>query len=140
MRRKAVTAAITTALLLVPGVALAAFRGITASSSLTLSTVAVGPVANLSATASCGPPLSLQAKVVLGWTGTTTARATSYEIRRRVIGLTVTAVGTAAIGTTTYTDSALPVGTTYGYVVRTYVGTWYTDSPEVQVTTPAVCT
>ena len=140
MNRRAVVAAVTTALLLIPGAALAAFRGTTASQSMTLSTLAISPVTNLAAAASCGPPLSLKAKVVLTWTGTTTARATSYEIRRRVIPLVATAVGTAAIGTTTYTDNTLPVGTTYGYVVRTYVGAWYADSAEVQVTTPALCT
>lgn len=139
MRRRALVAS-PLALLLIPGAAFAAFQHTTTAQSMTLSTLAVSPVTNLQATASCGPPLSLQAKVVLTWTATTSARATSYEIRRRIIPLVATAVGTAAIGTNTYTDNTLPVGTTYGYVVRAYVGAWYADSSEVQVTTPAVCT
>jgi hypothetical protein len=140
MSRKLLVAAFTTALLLIPGVALAAFRSTTSAQSMTLSALAISPVTNLQATASCGPPLSLKAKVVLTWTATTTTRATSYEIRRRIIPLVATAVGTQSIGTNTYTDNTLAVGTTFGYVVRTYVGSWFADSSEVQVTTPAVCT
>lgn len=139
MRRRAL-GAVPLALLLVPGVAYSAFNGGTASQSMSLSTLAVAPVTSLQAAASCGPLLSLKAKVVLTWTATTTVRASSYEIRRRVIPLVAVAVGTTAIGTDTYTDNLLPVGTTYGYVVRTYAGNWYADSSEVQVTTPAVCT
>lgn len=140
MNRRAFVAAVTTALLLTPGVALAAFQRTTTAQSMVLSTLTVSPVTSLGATASCGPPLSLSAKVVLTWTGTPTARATSYEIRRRILPGVATAVGTAAIGASSYTDSTLPVGISYGYVVRTYVGGWYADSAEVQVTTPAVCT
>jgi hypothetical protein len=131
--------ALPAALLLVPGVALAAFQSGTAASSMTITTMSVAPVTNLAAAASCGPPLSLSAKVVLTWTGTPTSGATSYEVRRRLIAVT-TVVGTVAIGTNTYTDTTLPVGTTYGYTVRAYKGTWYSDSSEVVVTTPAVCT
>lgn len=138
--RRAVLVAVPVTLLLIPGVAFASFQRTTTAQSMTLSTLAVSPATSLSATASCGAPLSLKAKVVLTWTATTTTRATSYEIRRRIVPLVATSIGTVAIGTNTYTDTLLPVGTTYGYVVRTYVGTWYADSSEVQVTTPAVCT
>ncbi|MDQ1687987.1 MAG: hypothetical protein QOK42_962 [Frankiaceae bacterium] len=127
------------ALLLIPGVALAAFTSRTASQSATFSTLSIAPVTNLQATASCGPALSLTAKVVLTWTGTTTSGATSYEIRRRLVAVT-TAVGTVSIGTNTFTNSGLPVATTYGYRVRTFRGTWFADSSEVVVTTPTICT
>ena len=138
MSRRALLA-LPAALLLIPGAAFAAFRSNSTSDSMTISTMSVSPVTNLQATASCGPPLSLKAKVVLTWTGTPTSGATSYEIRRRLVAVT-TVVGTVAIGTNTFTDTTLPVGTTYGYTVRAYKGTWYSDSSEVVVTTPAVCT
>jgi hypothetical protein len=138
MSRRALLA-LPAALLLIPGAAYAAFLNATTTDSMTITTISVAPVTNVQATASCGPPLSLKAKVVLTWTGTTTPGATSYEIRRRLVAVT-TAVGTVAIGTNTFTDTALPVGTTYGYTVRAFRGSWFADSSEVLVTTPAVCT
>lgn len=137
MRRALVVTPVT--LLLIPGVAIAAFQRTTAAQAMTLATLAVSPVSGVQVTASCGPTLSLTAKVTLTWTATSTSRATGYEIRRRVIPLAATAVGSAATATTGYADGPLPVGTAYGYVVRTYAGSWYADSAEVQVTTPAVC-
>jgi hypothetical protein len=139
MSRKAILAVFLT-LLLVPGAAFAAFQSGPASESMSVSTLTVSPVTNLQATASCGPALSFKAKVVLTWTATPTARATSYEIRRRIPPTVALAVGTQSIGTNTYTDNTLAVGTTFGYVVRTYLGNWFADSSEVQVTTPAICT
>jgi hypothetical protein len=138
MTRRALIA-VPAALLLVPGAAYAAFQRATTADSMTITTMSVAPPTNVQATASCGPPLSLKAKVVLTWTGTTTPGATGYDIRRRLVAVTTT-VGSVGSGTTTYTDNTLPVGTTYGYTIRAYRGTWFADSTEVLVTTPAVCT
>jgi hypothetical protein len=138
MTRRAFVA-LPVALLLIPGAAYAAFQRTTTTDSMTITSMSISPVTNVQATASCGPPLSVSAKVVLTWTGTTTSGATSYEIRRRLVAVT-TAVGTVSIGTNTFTNSSLPVATTYGYRVRTFRGTWFSDSSEVLVTTPTVCT
>ena len=138
MRRKALVA-LPAALLLIPGVAYAAFRSSPSTQRMTVTTFSISPVTNVQATASCGPTGSLKAKVVLTWTASPSSGITSYEIRRRLIAVT-TVAGTVAIGTNTYTDTLLPVGTTYGYTVRTYRGTWYADATEVTATTPTVCT
>lgn len=123
-----------------PAAAWASFGSATPAQSATYATLQVAAPTGVTATASCGPVGSLQAKVTLGWTASTTSRVTGYGIERRIVPAASTEVATTSSSATTYTDTALLTATTYSYVVRAYVGSWYAGSTEVSATTPAVCT
>lgn len=120
------------------GAAEAGFQASTPAQSTSFSTLVVAPVGSLAGSAACGPAGSLSATVILTWSGTSTARATSYTVRRTTTAV-YASVAQVAIGTTTYTDTGLAPGTTYTYVLRTNLNNWYGDSSPVSVTTPAVC-
>jgi len=137
-RRTCVLVAVTALLLAVAGTAAAGFQTTTTAQSLGLSTLTVAPATNLVASAACGPLGSLSASVTLTWTGTTTARATSYTVRRATTAL-YSDVKQAALGSTSYLDTGLAPATAYAYVLRTNLNGWCADTAPVTVTTPAQC-
>jgi hypothetical protein len=140
MTKRRVTAVLVgLAALLASGTSFAAFTGAPSSGPSTWTSLSIAPATNIVPTASCGPALSLSAKVVLTWTASTTTQVTGYSIRRRIPPAVATTVGTVGSGVTTFTDSPLLPGTTYGYVIRATRGGFFRDATEVQVTTPTPC-
>ena len=139
IRRVVPVTAVAAGLSLVASGAFASFGGSVSSAAADWSTLTVNPATGVSAVASCGPPLSLTAKVVLSWTASTSPRITDYTIRRRIPPAAASDVTTVGNGVSTYTDNGLLPATTYGYVVRAKVGSFYADAAEVQVTTPTIC-
>lgn len=107
-----------------PLVAHAVF-GAAQTSTVTSSTTTVAPPADLAVSDN-----------VLTWTATTTAFATGYSIHWSDASAgPYTQIGTVSgRGTTTYTDTAQPIGTSY-YLVRALAHNWISGNSNVVSTT-----
>lgn len=90
-----------------------------------------------SSTTTVSPPADLAiSQNVLTWTATTTNFATGYSIHWSDASAgPYTQIGTVSgRGTTTYTDTAQPVGTSY-YLVRALAHNWISGNSNVVSTT-----
>jgi hypothetical protein len=108
------------------------------SASMNVATGALAAPTSLSAVPGCAG--TLNPKITLTWTATTSAYATGYVIRRRLIGGIYATVATVSgRTTTTYTNSGLLGNTTYQYVVQASYASWTADSTAASATTPTLC-
>jgi len=128
---------LTAALVLVANPALATLGdGATASAAFTTTTLAAPT--GLTATAGCAGLAA--AKVTLGWTATTSAFATGYDVYRAVGGGASTFLASVSPRTTVaYVDTAVSLLTQYTYTVRARFAAWSTASGTASATTGAVC-
>ena len=108
------------------------------SASMQIATGQLAPPTSVSATPGCAG--TLNPRITLTWTATTSTFATGYIIRRRLIGGIYATVATVSgRTTTTYTNSGLLGNTTYQYIVQAAYESWTADSTAVSATTPALC-
>jgi hypothetical protein len=118
--------------------ALGAFSG-SGVAGHTLASATLQPVTNLSAVTSCGPLLSLSAKVDLTWLATLSTFATGYKVERWQ-GSTLQNTATITPRTTvTRTENGLATGTTYTWKVYSYFASWTSSVASVTATTPGLC-
>jgi hypothetical protein len=118
--------------------ALGAFSGAGVAGH-TLASATLQPVSNLGATTSCGPLLSLSAKVNLSWLATPSTFATGYKVERWR-GSTLQNTATVTPRTTvTRTENNLATGTTYTWKVYSYFASWTSSVVSVTAATPGVC-
>jgi hypothetical protein len=108
------------------------------SASMNVTTGALAAPTSLSAVPGCAG--TLNPKITLTWTATSSTYATGYIIRRRLIGGIYATVATVSgRTTTTYTNSGLLGNTSYQYVVQASYASWTADSSPASATTPALC-
>jgi hypothetical protein len=144
---------LTAALVLVATPAVATL-GDSATASAAFTTTTLAAPTGLTATAGCAGLAA--AKVTLGWTATTSAFATGYDVYRAVGGGASTflaSVSPRAVGggastflasvsprtTVAYVDTAVSLLTQYTYTVRARFAAWSTASGTASATTGAVC-
>lgn len=104
-----------------------------------LASATLDPASGLTANTSCGPVLSLSAKVNLSWTATPSTFATGYKVERWQ-GSTLQATATVTPRTTTaLTQTGLATGTTYTWKVYAYASSWTSTLISATATTPGLC-
>lgn len=121
------------------GVALAAFSGAT-SAGHTLSSATLEPASNLTASTSCGPLLSVTAEATLTWAASPSGFATGHKVERWLGAALQSTTLVTPRTTTTLTESALSVATTYTWKVYAYAQGWTSSPVTVSATTPLLCT
>ena len=135
MRRAAVLGAL--ALLVAVGAPTLAADADSATAGSTFGTTSLAAPTGLSATAGCN---GLAAKVTLSWTATASTYATGYDVYRAVgAGASTLLTSVAGRTTTTYTDNAVSLLTTYTYVVRARYQSWSKASSSASATTANLC-
>ncbi|HTL23247.1 MAG TPA: hypothetical protein VL281_04350 [Mycobacteriales bacterium] len=128
---------LTAALVLVATPAVATL-GDSATASAAFTTTTLAAPTGLTATAGCAGLAA--AKVTLGWTATTSAFATGYDVYRAVGGGASTFLASVSPRTTVaYVDTAVSLLTQYTYTVRARFAAWSTASGTASATTGAVC-
>lgn len=135
MRAVPVLAAAVVVLVATPAVAT---MGDSASASAALATTTLAPPTGLTATAGCVGLAA--AKVTLGWTASTSAFATGYDVYRAVGAGSSTFLASVSPGTTVaYVDTAVSLLTSYTYTVKARFASWSKASGTASATTAAVC-
>lgn len=109
-----------------------------ASASMGVSSGSLVAPTGLSGSPGC---LTITHRVTLAWTPTASPGAVGYRVFRRAgskgaFGLATTLPGRTTSG---YTDGPLAASTKYTYYVEAYVGAWTAPTPNISVTTHAVC-
>jgi hypothetical protein len=128
---------LTAALVLVATPAVATL-GDSATASAAFTTTTLAAPTGLTATAGCAGLAA--AKVTLGWTATTSAFATGYDVYRAVGGGASTFLASVSPRTTVaYVDTAVSLLTQYTYTVKARFAAWSTASGTASATTGAVC-
>jgi hypothetical protein len=79
-------------------------------------------------------------EVSLGWTASTTASVTGYQVLRSPDGSSYAVVTTVTgRGSTSYTDTGVSGGTKYWYEVRATAPSGTATSGAASATTPGLC-
>ena len=110
-----------------------------ASAAQAISSAALSPAANPAASTSCGPLLSLTAKVNLSWTATPSTFASGYKVERWRGSVLQSTETVTPRTTTALTQTGLATGTTYTWKVYSYVQGWTSTVVTVSATTPGLC-
>jgi hypothetical protein len=135
--RALVPVALGVAVLAVAPPAIAAFQD-SAVATAGYTTAQLAAPTGLTATAGCSGVAA--PKVTLGWTATTTAFATGYDIYRAVgAGSSTLLTSVSPRTTVAYTDNAVSLLTSYTYTVKTRYAAWTKASATASATTALVC-
>lgn len=110
-----------------------------ASATHDISSAALSPVSNLTASTSCGPLLSFTAKADLSWTATPSTFASGYKVERWLGGVLQFTTTVSPRTTAALTETGLATGTTYTWKVYSYVQGWTSSVVTVSAATPALC-
>ena len=133
----AVLALVATAMLAGAQVALAVFTHTATGGPLTVATATLAPAKGLAAVqVNCRTNKTPEIEV--SWTATSSTYATSYTVERATLSTgPYTAVGSVAIGKTSYTDksASLTYSTTYYYRVAAVYESWSATSTAASVKT-----
>lgn len=141
LRRRHISAAVSVllavAMLASAQVALAVFTHTATGGPLTLATATLSPPTDMTATqVNCRT--NKNPEIEVSWTATTSTYASSYTVERATASAgPYTALGSVAIGKTSYIDKSVSLGysTTYYYRVTTVYGSWSATSTVASVKT-----
>jgi hypothetical protein len=141
LRRRHISAAVSVLLavatLASAQVALAVFNKAVTGGPQTVATSTLAPAKGLAA-AQVNCRLDKNPEIEVSWTATTSTYASSYTVERATASAgPYTALGSVAIGKTSYIDKSVSLGysTTYYYRVTTVYGSWSATSTVASVKT-----
>jgi hypothetical protein len=133
----AILALVTAAMLAGAPLALAVFTHTTTGGPLTVASSTLSPATSVNASqVNCRT--NKNPEIEVSWTATTSTYASSYTLERATASAgPYTALGSVAIGETSYTDksNSLNSSTTYYYRVSTVYHSWSATSTVASVTT-----
>jgi hypothetical protein len=130
-------AGVVAAVLVVASPALASYLD-SATATAAFTTTSLAAPTGVGAAGGCAG--TLQPKVTLTWTATTTTFATGYDVYRAVgLGASTYLTTVTPRTATSYVDTAVSLLTSYTYTLKTKYQSWTKASSTAAAITPAVC-